>query len=92
MVDGDAPRKQRDAFTAYVRGLHDTLGVGFWHHLTSTWLISDSRERLTASQLRDKVNEFMPHVKVVVMSTSHALDWATSSPKSGHDWLHKHMR
>lgn len=90
-VDGDATREQRDAFTDYVRELNDTLGVGFWHHLTSTWLVSDSSDTLTVTKLRDKVNELMPSVNVVVLSTTSFTPWAVSAPKAGHAWLHKHI-
>ena len=89
-VDDNATLAQRDAFTAYVRGLHKAIGVGFWHHLTSTWLITDPRKALTAGVLRDKVNELMPNVNVVVVSTTQA-DWAASAPKSGHAWLYESM-
>ena len=91
-VDGRATLEQRDAFTAYVNGLHKTIGVGFWHHLTSTWLISDPGVTLTASKLRDTVNGFMPNVSVIVLSTTSTDDWAASSPKSGHAWLYTNIR
>ena len=90
-VDGDTTPEQRDAFTDYVRGLYEPLGVGFWHHLTSTWLIFDPGTTLTAIKLRDKVNEFIPDVNVVVLSTTHSVDWAVTAPKTGHSWLHEHI-
>lgn len=90
-VDGEATPAQRDAFTAYVHGLHKPLGVGFWHHLTSTWLIADPSSTLTAAHLRDKLNGFMPKVNVVVVSSMYRNDWAANSPQSGHAWLHQNL-
>ena len=89
-IDDNATTEQRDAVTTYVNQLHVTGGVGFWHHLTSTWLIADPRAVLTTAELRDKLLELMPGVSTMVVRVAPA-EWATSSQVSGHKWLHDNL-
>ena len=83
-VDQDATTAQRDAFTNYLRQ-HPT--AGFWHDISSTWVIVERRPgALTAVSLRDKVMELMPKVTHLVIEMN-PITYAAYSPETGHKWL-----
>lgn len=85
-VDDDATKVQRDAFTNYVR----QKKWGFWHHTSSAWLIVDSLNRCTATEIRDKAMQLMPSVTTIALEID-PKDYAAFGPKVGHEWLRKYI-
>jgi len=45
--------KQDELFLAWLK----EKNVGWWHWLTNSWLISNNRGHLTASEIRDKARD-----------------------------------
>ena len=85
-VDADATKVQRDAFTMYLR----KQPVGFWHHVSHSWLISTSSPNFTAATFRQKLQQLMPGITTVVVKAV-PQDYATYSPKTGHKWLQNYI-
>lgn len=85
-VDLDATAQQRDAFTRHLR----EMSVGFWHHIATFWIVSDSMGRTTVTQLRDTLKEMMPGVNTMVVQVS-PHTWAGVAPTVGHQWLQQNL-
>jgi hypothetical protein len=67
---------------------------GWWHWLSHTWLIVDSRDYLNAAKLRDKLDEIFPSVYNLVIELRSKDDtWSgfgpTSEEKNMFNWLEK---
>ena len=87
LVDELTDADQRDRITSYL----GDAGLRFWHHIGNSWVVATEDRSRTASDLRDKVQEFAPTRSVLVIEL-HPTDWATYSPAVGHDWLRKNLR
>lgn len=88
-VDGDATKEQRDVFTNELRL---ATGVGFWHHIETTWIIRDPRASgFTSSGLRDRIRELMPLAYVTVMQVE-PKNFASYGPDKGNEWLLKYFK
>lgn len=60
-----------------------SMGVGWWHWLADTWLVSDASGKLTAAVIRDKVQEIYPSIHCIVLEFGENEDtWAGFGPNS----------
>jgi hypothetical protein len=71
-------------------------GLGYWHWLPNTWLLytGDDDTDLSAVSLRDKIGEFYPHVRCLVLEFNKDGDnWSGYGPKGDKKnmftWLHQ---
>ena len=81
-----ASAEQCNSITGFIK----EKGWGYWHHIGNSWLIATSDESWDAAALRDKILEYAPNVVALVMQVE-AKDWATMSPVSSHEWLHRYL-
>ena len=77
-VDKSTP-EQDQAFREWVSGSY-----GWWHWISSMWLIVDLNGILTAMAIRDKVNECYPGVTtfVVEIREDGSTTWSGFGPKA----------
>ena len=87
LVDGVATSQQRDAFTNALRA---NKAIGFWHHLSHSWLIADPAGTFTAITLGDLVRSHMPTVPCMIIEGP-TRDYYGFVNKDGHGWLHEHV-
>jgi len=77
---------QDAAFILYLRTLKNThgWGIGWWHWLTGTWLISDPSGHLAATSLRDSVKLIYTSAHVLVFELPAGIgdSWAAFGPKN----------
>lgn len=71
--------------------------LGWWHWLATTWLVSDSKGKYTAKDIRDTVKRCFPGVHMIVLEIRGADDtWAgfgSSKPdKNMFDWLKENWK
>jgi len=67
-------------------------GLGWWHWINNFWLLTDKNGKLTAKQIREKLNEFYPGVHCIVLSLDKDGDsWSGFGPRNSDknmfDWL-----
>lgn len=87
-VDADALATERDAFTKWLRSAMPH--VGFWHHMSHTWIIIDPRGGFTCATLRDQISEFIPSASRLVFEVTSS-NWAAFAPTASHKWLHAYL-
>ena len=86
-VDGIATSQQRDAFT---RALMANKAIGFWHHLSHSWLITDPTGILTAATLSNLISSHMPTVPHMIIEGP-TRDYKGLVNQNGHGWLHQNL-
>lgn len=85
----DATKEQRDAFTNELRS---ATGVGFWHHLETTWIIRDPRAvGFTCAALRDQAHALMPNSTLVVMEVE-PKTWGSFASDKANSWLTQYFK
>lgn len=58
-------------------------GLGWWYWINNFWLLTDSKGRLTASDIRDKLSEIYPGVHCLVISLDKDEDsWSGFGPRN----------
>lgn len=80
IVGVDSSTEEQDkAFLSFVK----SHGLGWWHWLENFWLITDSSDQLTASDIRDELGKTYPGVHKLVIELSDSGDtWSGYGPKS----------
>ena len=86
-VDGMATSEQRDAFT---NALQAYKRIGFWHHLSHSWLIVDPDGGFTAATLSDLVRSHIPNVPLMV-TEGPPREYQGFVNRIGHDWLRNNI-
>ena len=86
-VDGVATIQQRDAFT---NALKANKAIGFWHHLSHSWLIADPAGIFTAVTLGHLISSHMPDVPWMI-SEGPTRDYQGFVSNIGHDWLRQNV-
>ncbi len=83
------PSQQR--FIAYLRA----QTYGWWHWIGGTWLVADSSDKLSASDLRDALTAVAPSARVLVMEVK-PVNWSGKGPagptRDMFEWLRKTWR
>jgi hypothetical protein len=75
----EATKEQDDQLRNYIK----ENGLGWWHWLSNSWLLSDPRGTLSASEIRDKINEIYDGVHTIVIELYKGGDtWAGFGPKT----------
>lgn len=65
-------------------------GFGFWHYVGDLWLLhTPDSEEIQASWIRDEVRKLGANNCFVTSVPAGYINWAVSSPKNSHEWLHK---
>lgn len=60
-----------------------SIGVGYWHWLTNTWLVVDSTGKFNASDFRKKAREvFNDEFNLVIELNQYGDTWAGFGPNS----------
>ena len=79
---------------AQVKKFQESLGdMGWWHWIENFWLVTaNDDEKITAAQIRDRVQEANPEARVVVLEFPEDITWAASGQKNSKgrklsDWL-----
>ena len=71
-------------------------GCGWWHRISNFWLITDRKDVITASGLRDKIMELHESGKpCLVMQVNEDVTWAAvkrSGQPDMFDWLQNTWR
>ncbi|HGS5167847.1 TPA: hypothetical protein ACMDUA_005185 [Vibrio harveyi] len=85
-------KSQNDDFKEYIR----TNGFGWWYWIDGFWILTDSKDKLTASDLRTKLNDFYPNVRrLVIELRSDDYSWSGYGPstesRNMFNWLHENM-
>lgn len=81
------PEYLRQAVTARVKG----YGKGWWHWFGDLWLVYDSAEELSTSQIRDDIRRTAPDKNVLVFEVPEGdTDWAQFAPTKASEWLNKY--
>lgn len=83
----DATKTQRDAFTSWLK----ESPYGFWHYITTMWIVADSKGEMDATSWREKAHEFMPNATIISLQLEGVRDWACMAPEKSFGWLEKHM-
>ncbi len=86
-LNASSPEQQK-AFRKYL----ESSGLGWWHWLDKLWLISNPKVDLTASNVRDSLNNFFPGVNCMVFELRGNDDtWSGFGPSSEKnnmfDWI-----
>jgi hypothetical protein len=89
----EATKAQDDAFLSWVR----EEKIGWWHWMSSAWLLSDSKGRFSAGEIRNKLKETHGTATTLVLELRNGGDtWAGYGPKRGEksmfDWIKKAWR
>ena len=82
-VDGVATSQQRDAFT---NALRTNTTIGFWHHLSHSWLIVDPHGVFTATTLSNLLHSHIPNVPSMIIEGP-TRDYQGFVNQIGHGWL-----
>jgi len=78
----------REAERRSIKLLLDRDGeVGYWHHLTTIWLVNDFGER-NARWWHETIKRRAPSANVVVLRVT-AAGWSASGPRKMFPWLRK---
>jgi len=71
--------KQNDAFIEYI----NKNGIGWWHWINNFWLLVDTRDKLSATIIRDELDVIYPNVSKIVFELSGGNDtWSGFGPSS----------
>ena len=82
--------EQNDAMKDFVR----ENGLGWWYWINDFWLLTDPREKFSASEIRDVVGKTHPKTECLVIELNDYGDtWSGFGPKSEYrnmfTWLKK---
>lgn len=85
--------EQGKEFVEYLR----KNNLGWWHWISNTWLIVDSKGKLTAASFRDDLNEIFPNVRKIVLELRGADDtWSSFGPTTPNEnmtsWIRKNWK
>ena len=85
--------EQDKAFLAYVKAQK----FGYWHWLSTSWLIADSKGKDTAQKIRDTIKETHPGVHNLIIELNENGDtWSgfgpTSDTRNMFDWIKKNWK
>lgn len=87
-------KEQDDAFLAWIDDQH----LGWWHWFQNVWLLSNPSGHLTASTVRDKIDEYFPRkdTLVIELKEGEGTTWSGFGPKSEKGnmfaWLKRNWR
>ena len=77
-----------------LREFFKSNGLGWWHWVGDTWFVTDSSDKFSAGDIRNKVKEIVPGERFVVVEINEKSDtWAgvtTNDPeKKMFSWFKK---
>ena len=91
MVDKPT-RAQSDLITAHFK----TGPYGWWHWIDGHWLVRDTSQALTATELRNQLKPFVAGRVLLVLQLAEGSTWAgnskTTATKKPFAWLHKNFK
>ena len=91
LLGNTATQSQHRAFKDFV----SQGGIGYWHWLSHAWLLTtDDVPLFSAPWVRDKVEEFYPSIRCLVLELNKDGDtWSGFGPKGENKnmftWMHK---
>ncbi|HPQ43897.1 MAG TPA: hypothetical protein PKZ42_06670 [Syntrophales bacterium] len=62
--------------------------MGYWHWFSDAWLLTDSTNTWNVASIRDKVQELIPDVDMIVLAIESNTDWAGFGQTKKFEWLH----
>ncbi len=79
--------EQEERFREYI----NAKGA-WWHWIDNFWLMTTKSQTVSAEQIRDKIQEIKPTVRVVVFEFPEDITWAASASKNAlgkklADWI-----
>jgi len=78
-------KEQQDVITAFFK----EQPTGYWHWFKDSWLIIDISNVWSVAKIRDKIQELVPGVNVLVLKVESGTDWAGFGRKDKFEWLHE---
>ncbi|MCH9006242.1 MAG: hypothetical protein IH838_13265, partial [Proteobacteria bacterium] len=67
----NATKEQQNVVTNYFMNQ-----MGYWHWFSDAWLLTDSEGLWNVASIRDKVQELLPGVDMIVLRVESDTDWA----------------
>ncbi len=81
VIDG-ATKEQQNIITIFFKDR-----MGYWHWFSDAWLLTDSSNTWTVSSIRDKVQELIPGINMIVLAIESDTEWAGFGQANRFDWL-----
>ena len=84
LVIDNPTKEQQNAVTNFFK----SRLLGYWHWFSDVWLLTDITNTWTVTSLRDKVQELIPEVEMIVLTVGSDSTWAGFGKKTKFKWLH----
>src|SRR5262245_55414180 len=87
----NSTEQQEKKFIEYIK----SYGLGWWHWLNNTLLLTDPKGKLNAGMIRDSLRDIFPDENILVIEINATKDtWSGFGPnteeKNMFTWLKKH--
>lgn len=83
LIIDNATKEQQNVVTNYFKEM-----LGYWHWFSDAWLLTDANSQWSVASIRDKVQELIPGVDMIVLRVESDNDWAGFGQKNKFEWLH----